>query len=185
MRRLGQGLWRNADGAVAPTVALSLTALIAVGGIAFDYARLASMDTELQGAADQAALAAAGQLDSQSGACARAAAAASSLLVNKTYFANDGAGTSVAVPTSGVTTCAGNASIRFYQSYNQVTDVPGTAATSDANAKVVIISITPRQAFFAHTPIVASLAATRSGSLGAQAVASLGSAICKVPPVMI
>jgi Flp pilus assembly protein TadG len=182
---LGQKLWRSVDGAVAPTIALSLTALIAAGGIAFDYARLASMDTELQGAADQAALAAASQLDSQTNACARAAAAASSLLTNKTYFANDASGTSVAVPTSGVTTCSGNTAIQFYQSYDQSTDTPGIAATSDANAKVVIISITPRQAFYALTPIVATLATTRSGNLGAQAVASLGSAICKVPPVMI
>ena len=56
-------LWRSASGSVAPTVALSLVALIAVGGIAFDYARMASLDTELQQAADQAALAAATQLD--------------------------------------------------------------------------------------------------------------------------
>ena len=38
------------EGAVAPTIALSLSALIAVGGIAFDYARMASLDTELQDA---------------------------------------------------------------------------------------------------------------------------------------
>ena len=48
-----------------------MVALIAAGGIAFDYARLAAMDTELQDAADQAALAAASQLDRQTGACAR------------------------------------------------------------------------------------------------------------------
>jgi hypothetical protein len=42
---------------VAPTVALSLFALLGAGGLAFDYARLASLDTELQNAADQAALA--------------------------------------------------------------------------------------------------------------------------------
>ena len=53
--------WHRSDNsaAVAPTVALSLFALIGAGGIAFDYARLASLDTELQNAADQAALAAA------------------------------------------------------------------------------------------------------------------------------
>ncbi len=38
MRRSARTLWRNADGAVAPTVALSLTALIAAGGV--DLARL-------------------------------------------------------------------------------------------------------------------------------------------------
>ena len=61
-RALGN-LFNNSKGAVAPTVALSLFALIASGGIAFDYARLAAMDTELQDAADPAALAAATQLD--------------------------------------------------------------------------------------------------------------------------
>ena len=63
MMRSGPRIFRNTDGAVAPTVALSLVALIAAGGIAFDYARMASMDTELQNAADQAVLAAASQLD--------------------------------------------------------------------------------------------------------------------------
>lgn len=175
-------LRRSVDGAVAPTVALSLTALIAAGGIAFDYARLASMHTELQDAADHAALAAASQLDRQTGACARAAAAASSLLSNQTLFGNDGGGTSVEVPTSGVTDCNGNAAIQFYQSYDQTTDTPGPAATDDSNAKIVVVSITPRRAVYALTPIVAAFS---SGDINAQAVASLSSAICKMPPVMI
>src|SRR6187551_632300 len=92
MMRLVRALWRNVDGAVAPTVALSLTALLAAGGIAFDYAHLASMDTELQNAADQAALAAATQLDGSNGSRARATAAAQQLLNNKTRFASDVSG---------------------------------------------------------------------------------------------
>jgi len=182
VRRTLQQLWKRTDGAVAPTVALSLIGLIAAGGIAFDYARMASMDTELQSAAAQAALAAATQLDHQTGACVRAAAAASSLLSNQSLFANDGGGVNVTVPTTGVTDCTGNAAIQFYQSYDQATDTPGAAATGDANAKVVVVSIAPRQAVFALTPIVAAF---RSGSINAQAVASLNSAICKMPPVMI
>ena len=62
--------------------------LIAAGGIAFDYARLAAMDTELQDAADQAALAAASQLDGQYNG-ARAQPQRTRLLTNKTLFAND------------------------------------------------------------------------------------------------
>src|ERR1044072_5729612 len=92
MKRSVRNLWRNADGAVAPTVAISLTALIAAGGIAFDFARLASMGNELQNAADQAALAGASQLDGEPGACARAAAAARGLLINNTLFANEDGG---------------------------------------------------------------------------------------------
>ena len=182
-------LARDANGAVAPTVALALFGLIAVGGVAFDYARLAAMDTELQDAADQAALAAASQLDRQTGACARAAAAASNLLSNRTFFAKRSAstGTTIQVPTSAVTTCAGNSAIQFYQTYDQATDTPGAVATSDANAKFVIVSVTPREAFYALTPIVAAFdaRARSSGNIGATAVATLNSAICKMPPVMI
>jgi len=185
MMRSVRTLWGSVDGAVAPTVALSLTALIAAGGIAFDYARVASMDTELQDGADQAALAAASQLDGQDRACLRAAAAASALVSNKTLMANDNTGTNsrdITIDTSDVSDCAGGANIKFYKSWNQDTDEPGDEADDDSNAKVVVVTVTPRQAVYALTPIVAAF---RSGSISAQAVASLGSAICKMPPLMI
>src|ERR1044071_853857 len=89
MQRIVRRLAEDTGAAIAPTVALTLFALIAAGGIAFDYARVAAMDTELQSAADQAALAAASQLDGEVGTCARAAAAASQLLANRTLFSND------------------------------------------------------------------------------------------------
>src|SRR4028119_1858095 len=100
MRRSCFRFLADSTGAVAPTVALSLFALIGAGGIAFDYARLAAMDTELQNAADQAALAAATQLDGNSGAIGRATSAAQNLVANRTVFANEAAGsTAVTVPT--------------------------------------------------------------------------------------
>src|SRR5438067_2192604 len=105
MRGIARRLWTDDQGSVAPIVAISLIGLLAVGGVGFDYARLASMHTELQNAADHAALAAASQLDGSTDSCARAAAAAASLLSNKTYFANDNAGTGVQVPTASVTDC--------------------------------------------------------------------------------
>jgi Flp pilus assembly protein TadG len=161
-----------------------LFALVAAGGIAFDYARVASMDSELQNAADQAALAAASQLDGQTGACVRAAAAANALLANHTLMANEPGtvGMQVVIPATGVADCTGNANIRFYQSYDQAADTFGTASDADTNARVVWVSVTPRESFFALTPIVAAF---RSGPIGAQAIASLGSAICKNPPVML
>ena len=181
MKRLLGRIVRNEEAAVAPTVALAIFALIAAGGIAFDYARVASMDTELQNAADQAALAAASQLDGQAGACARAAAAAATLLTNNTLFANEAGGTRPVV-VANESTCDATGNIRFYQDYNQATDAFGSASTNDGNAKVVSVSVNPREAFYALTPIVAAF---RSGSIGAQAIARLGSAICKMPPVMI
>src|SRR6478609_4668476 len=94
---LGRGGDRSA--AVAPTVALSMFALIGAGGIAFDYATL---DTEMQNAADQAALAAATQLDQEAGSVARATAAAQNLLVNQAIMANDGNANGLAVTIPSV-----------------------------------------------------------------------------------
>ena len=102
MRSSAKRLWSDQSGAIAAVYALALPALIAAGGIAFDYARLAAMDTELQNAADQAALAAATQLDGREGAIARARSAAqasfasaASEYVNETRVANDGEGRAI------------------------------------------------------------------------------------------
>ena len=178
MRRLLK-LTRDKRGAVAPTVALSLFALIGAGGIAFDYARLASLDTELQNAADQAALAAATQLDQQVGAVARATAAAQGLFVNNTLFANDGngSGRNVTIPT-----------VLFYSTKGAAEALNGQACptvgaiTADATARFVCVQTGTRIARYAMTPVVGAM---MSGSISAMAVAGLGSAICKVPPVMI
>jgi Flp pilus assembly protein TadG len=174
--------WLAGDrrGAVAPTVALSLFALIAVGGLAFDYARLEGMDTELQNAADQAALAAASQLDRSAGACSRASAAAVAFVANQTHFSNDGNSDGLAVTVPSEPTCDATGNIRFYSSYTDAST--NTAATSDATAKFVSVTVNSRQAVYALTPVVAAF---NSGAVTATAVAGLGSSICKVPPLMI
>jgi len=168
----GKGLLQSTSGAVAPTVALSLFGLIAAGGIAFDYARMAGLDTELQSAADQAALAAASQLDGTSTAITRATSAAQTLIVNQTRFANDGngSGLSVTVPT-----------LTFYSSYDQNADT-GTVTTNATAAKYVQVSVGTREAVYALTPVIRLF---RSGNLGALATAGLSSAVCKVPPLML
>lgn len=172
--------WRDDRGAVAATVALSLFGLIAVGGLAFDYARMASLDTELQNGADQAALAAASQLDGQAGACSRAASAARALITNRTLFANDGNGSGINVVIANEPACDATGNVRFYSSYTD--PATNTAASTDANARFVSITVNNRQAVYAFTPIVALFT---SPNLNGTAVAGLGSAICKVPPVMI
>jgi Flp pilus assembly protein TadG len=183
MKRRLCGLGSDRRAAVAPTVALSLFALVGVGGIAFDYARMASLDTELQNAADQAALAAASQLDGESGACSRAVAAARNLLTNRTLEANDGGGLAVTIADSSVctsdTVITDNpaASIRFFQ------DKAGTTpATTMGEANFVNVTVDTRRANYALTPIVGAFS---SGDMSAQARAGLGTAICKVPPLMI
>src|SRR4051794_1057348 len=105
-------LLRSDRAAIAPLTALSLFALIAAGGLAFDYARLATMDTELQQAADQAALAAATQLDKADGAQDRAATAIQDtddthrLAANLTRFANDGGDDGPTVEIESITFCS-------------------------------------------------------------------------------
>ena len=180
MRRALGRLARDVGGAVAPTIALSLLGLVAAGGIAFDYARLASMDTELQDAADQAALAAATQLDGKTGACARAAQAASSLLSNNTLFANDNSG--LAVTVANESACDAVGSIRFYSDYDPETGAKGPASTSDENANYVLVTVGARTANYALTPIVAALS---SGPIRASAFATLDSAWCNLPPFMM
>lgn len=175
-------LIRNQSGAAAATVALSLFGLVMAGGLAIDYARMMALDSELQNAADQAALAAATQLDGKPGACTRAIAAARLLITNQTHFANDGnaSGLNVGVATASGCSAASGRSIKFYSSYT--TDTSNTAATTDATAKFVSVQVETRVAVYALTPIMSLF---NSGNLTGLAVAGLGTAICKVPPVMI
>jgi Flp pilus assembly protein TadG len=175
LRRVLGGLAMATAGSVAPTVALSLTGLIAAGGIAFDYARMAGMDSELQSAADQAALAAASQLDQKEGACSRAALAASAMVSNDTLFANDGSGITISVANEG--TCDGEGTIKFYQDKAKT-----TPADHYSNANFVEVQVGFRQANFSFTAIVAAIT---PANLTGVAFAGVGSAICKVPPLMM
>ena len=173
---------RNADGAVAPIVAVSLFALIGIGGLAFDYARMASLDTELQDAADQAALAAASQLDGKAGACDRAVAAARTMITNRTLISNDGGTLDVQIADPGVCNEDGSitdnvaASIRFFQDKAKTTPADG-----NANAHFVEVRVDPREVNLALTPVVGFFSAEFEG----KAFAGLGQAVCRVPPVMM
>jgi Flp pilus assembly protein TadG len=170
MMRSVRKLWGNTDGAVAPLIALSLTALIGVGGLAFDYAHLAAMDTELQDAADHAALAAATQLDGSAGSQNRATQAAEQLITNETKFARDDTDHDRTV---------GIAQVTFYASYTSASS--NTPATGDSDSKVVEVTVDTRAADYALTPVVGAL----YGSLNAKAVAGVSSAVCGVVPFFV
>ncbi|WOF43821.1 pilus assembly protein [Sphingopyxis indica] len=175
MRRVrSKRLLKDESGATAAVFGLSLFALVAIGGLGFDYARLAGMDSELQNAADQAALAGASQLDGKVGTCMRASAAASTLVANMTLLANDGDGTAVTLAPEP--DCDADGNIRFWQDKGKT-----QAADDDSNAHFIEVEIGARTANYAFTP----LAGAMRGDLGALAFAGVGSAICKVPPVMM
>lgn len=170
-----RSIWRDESAAVAPTIALALVALIGIGGVAFDYARMAAMDTELQNAADQAALAAASQLDGKTGTCSRAGLAARAFVINQTRFSNDNGGLAITVATE--TVCDANGDVRFYK--DKARTIP---ALIDGDANYVQVTVGSRTANFALTPIVGAFS---SGTLSGTAFAGLGSAICRIPPVFI
>lgn len=181
----GKNFLKNEDGAIAPLFALSLTALIAVGGIAFDYSRMATMDTELQNAADQAALAAATQLDGAADATLRADNAARDLLANQTRLSNDGnaSGRDVTIATVTFFSCETNTCRDDRTRANMAVVTRDDAGTADDDAaRFVEVTVGPRRAFYALTPIVNAIS---SGDIDATALAGMGSSICRVPPLMI
>nr|WP_294851143.1 pilus assembly protein TadG-related protein [uncultured Sphingomonas sp.] len=183
-------LGRDNSAAIAPMVALSMFALIGAGGIAFDYARLASMDTELQNAADQAALAAASQLDRTDGARARATAsitAASTsdrLAANYTRMANDDGGRLI---NFSDTSSGGGVTVHITYCSEFDDSVADTAAActvapDDGAARFAIVTTQARTANYALTPVVAAFS---SGGITATAVAGIESTICNVAPLLV
>lgn len=176
---IGASFAGNRVGAVSPLYAIALLALIAITGIGFDYGRLAAMQSELQNAADQAALAAATQLDGRSDAMVRARnaatasfASAASEYVNETRIANDGEGRPIT-----------DLSFTFFDGY--ANDQPGAVLSSNADgarAKVVQVRINGREVFYALTPVVGALS---SGDITADAMAMLDRSVCRLPPIMV
>lgn len=171
---------KDQSGAVAATYALALIPLIAMAGLGFDYARMAGMDSELQNGADQAALAAATQLDGNTGACARAGNAAINLVQNQTLLADGANAITIGTPIAiSADQCGSFPSIRFFSEY--VSPSSFTLASGDDDANYVEVTVDGREARYS---LVAVVGATSADGI-ALAVAGLGSAICKVPPVMM
>ena len=171
-RSPNRDLFKDDTGAVAATYAMSLTALLVIAGVGFDYGRLAAMDSELQNGADQAALAGATQLDGATGACSRAAARAVDLVTNTTVVATS----ANTITVSAEAACDATGNVRFWQTKDHT-----SAATSDANARFIEVIVASRSADYAFTPIAGVL----RGTAQAAAMAGLGSSICKVPPVFM
>ncbi len=168
-------------GAVAATYAIAVTGLIVIAGAAFDYNRVMALDSELQTAADQAALAGVTQLDETNGACARAGNAAVSLVSNITLFSNDGDGNAATV-NGGATVsvvedaCGSFTGITFYED-----EAKTTVATTDEDAKFIEVEVDIRAARYAFT----SIGSLFASDVGGKAMAGLGSAVCEVPPLMV
>jgi Flp pilus assembly protein TadG len=178
--------WTEDRAAISPLFAVGILALVAVAGVGFDYGRLMALDSELQNAADQAALAAVTQLDGGDdamirarGAATNAFATATSDFVNETRFANDKRLLANATTSTRPIT---DLTFHFYDDYAD--DTVGTEITADdqgAQAQVVEVIVNSRQVFYALTPVVGAIS---SGDVIGRALAGLESATCNVPPMM-
>ena len=176
---------KDQGAAIAPLYALGIGILVTMSAVGFDYGRLMALDTELQDAADEAALAAATQLDGSSNAMANARnaattkfATASSTFVNETRFANDSRYTG-ATDTRPITSLT----FRFWDDYNGTTDTAGSLLTTDtqsSTAKVVEVTVNARRVFYALTPLVNAVS---SGDVIGKALAGVQASQCNVAPM--
>jgi Flp pilus assembly protein TadG len=175
-QRAARAVWRFAkdrSAAVALYVGLSGALLAGTGAIVFDVGRLGVVKTQMQNAADAAALAAAVHLDGLDGARVRAQAVAENAAAQQSMFETTGGGTAITV-----------ANVTFYSAYTPAK----VAATSDADAAFVEVTITPRNVSLMMEPVLALVAGTTSqGStqINSFSVATTQPIICDAPPLMM
>jgi hypothetical protein len=155
------------SGAVAALTGVALIALVGIGGLAYDVSRALALRAELESAVDAAALAGASQLDGTAGAMGRAQSAAMGSLVGNREALADAFEANVAVVPADI----------VFLSARE----PDVVATSDANASFIRIDLTPRSLGL----VFGAMTGVGGFNATAHAVAGYGTAICKVPPLLI
>lgn len=162
---------RDKGGASAVYLALIAPLVLGTGVLAVDVGRLVVLRSQMQNAADAAAISAANQLDGEDGARARATSVANNALDNQTRLADD----SMDLSTASVT---------FYSAI----EPSKVVATSDAETLYVEVDLNPRSAntILDNLLSMASTASTQSVvTLDADATATPVNIVCAVPPLMV
>lgn len=165
------------SGAVALYVGMVSALLIGAGAVVFDIGRVEIVKTQMQNAADAAALAAAVHLDGLDGARARAQvvaqnAASQQSLIDVGAVAN---GNSADIVVN---------SVDFYSAYTP----SKVAATSDADAAFVEVTIAPRDVSLFMEPVLSLISgnpAQQSTHVVSTSVATTAPIICNAPPLMM
>ncbi len=176
-------LWEAREGAVAIYVAFVSVVMIGFGALVVDAGRVYTLQTELQNAADAAALAGAAELDRTSDSITRAQMAAKTALVkNLQTFASGGQDVVIK-----------NSNIRFLSALPADDDspIPASVVTTDP-LKASYIEVTPsvKEVDFLLAPVLAAFFGNqgndlRKGRATATAVAGLECVVCNFPPLMI
>lgn len=169
MKNRSFGFLAARDGAIAVIFAIGLSVVAGIWALSIDLGRAWNLETQLQNAADAAALACASQLDQETGALARARLAAMGGLVQNTQsFAQDGAGANVTITANDIV---------FYS------DIAAkTVTTADANATYCEVTASPRSVNVIFAALISNVSTI---SPRARAVAELATAHCRIPPILI
>lgn len=175
---------RDERGVSMPYFALSIFVLVGVGALAIDVPRMLTTTTEMQSAADAAALAGAHQLNRTDGARARARAAAAQVLQNTASFGERGVVTMTESDCGAV--AAESACIRFLKSLpaDDAQPIDSThVANSDEEARFiqVVVGQNPVKGIFASV-LSRQISETE---IGASAVAGNDALICAIPPMFM
>ena len=180
-----ESLARDVRGSVIIYIAIMAPVMFGVGALSLDLGRLMTLNTELQGAADAAALAGARELNRFPGAIAKASAAAVGAVANVQTFATDGGGKQVLIDASPCADPPVAPCIRFLKSLPADDDDPITAAnvtTSDTEARFIDVHLGAR----AITNILVRIVGgPGTASTSAAAVAGNDQVICKIPPMFM
>lgn len=168
-------LYCDQRGAVAVLFAILAALLIGVGMLAIDIPRMAVFNTDLQNAADAAALAGAWELDGTTGAQNRAISAAVNAFTNAQKFGSS-ASSSITI---------NSANISFYSALPTLdTDAmsTATAATGDSDSSYIEVSIPNQGINFMFASVLGGPASTQASI---DAVAGADLKVCGLVPMFL
>jgi Flp pilus assembly protein TadG len=170
--KFARALQADRRGAVALYAAFSSALVLGGGVLAIDFGRLVVLRTQMQNAADSAALSAAAQLNGQPGAIARARSVAQQGVRNDTSISNAPGALSVQA-------------VNFYSQVNPSRD----PTSDDFDAAFVEVVLVPQQMTLLLKPALDLIStdadANRITELAASAVATFDPVVCNAPPFMV
>jgi hypothetical protein len=181
LRRLAKLGHRLAEDTQAAILAMSVVLLIFVlgtGGLVLDFARVWNGQSELHAFTDHAALVAAGELDGNAGAIARANAALAQLITDRQHYANEAVGLT-----------SDSVVVRFLSDLpadDQDNNLAPFLTNDDALARFVHVQTDP----YTVSTIFADILLAVSGNdgvdigIGAVSVAGFTQYVCDITPLM-
>ena len=174
LKVFARDLWDDTEGLMLPYVTAMLVVIVGVSVLAVDGARMVSLQTQLQQAADALALAGAAELDQRSSSITRATNAIASIVTNRTVPGVGNANVTVS-------------SIRFLKSLPASDSNPIAVANTTVDPiEARYVEVTVQPVTLATVLPASFFGGANSVTAGAQAVAGRGTdVVCKVPPVFI